>query len=64
MSAGGQAPKATLACPSCGARTTGSKFCPECGGPLQIKVTCPGCGLQPEGASKFCPECGVKMTLL
>ena len=63
MSAGASAPSATLSCPSCGAKTTGSKFCPECGGPLQIKLTCSGCGFQPEGAPKFCPECGVKMPL-
>jgi membrane protease subunit (stomatin/prohibitin family) len=63
MSAGASAPSATLACPSCGAKTTGSKFCPECGGSLQIKLTCPGCGFQPEGGPKFCPECGVKMPL-
>ena len=58
MSAGASAPSSSLACPACGAKTTGSKFCPECGGPLQIKLTCPGCGFQPEGAPKFCPECG------
>ena len=63
MSVGASTPSATLACPSCGAKTTGSKFCPECGGPLQIKLTCPGCGFQPEAAPKFCPECGVKMPL-
>ncbi|HTF37349.1 MAG TPA: zinc ribbon domain-containing protein [Blastocatellia bacterium] len=63
MSAGASAPTATLACPSCGAKTTGSKFCPECGSPLQIKLTCPGCGFQPENVPKFCPECGVKMPL-
>ncbi|HKS42310.1 MAG TPA: zinc ribbon domain-containing protein [Blastocatellia bacterium] len=64
MSAGATAPKSAISCPSCGAKTTGSKFCPECGGPLQIKLTCLGCGFQPEGAPKFCPECGVKMPLL
>jgi hypothetical protein len=64
MSAGATAPKSAISCPSCGAKTTGSKFCPECGGPLQIKLTCPGCGFQPEGAPKFCPECGVKIPLL
>lgn len=64
MSAGATAPKSAISCPSCGAKTTGSKFCPECGGPLQVKLTCTGCGFQPEGAPKFCPECGVKMPLL
>ena len=64
MRAGATAPKSAISCPSCGAKTTGSKFCPECGGPLQIKLTCTGCGFQPEGAPKFCPECGVKMPLL
>jgi len=64
MSAGASSPSATLSCPSCGAKTTGSKFCPECGGALQVKVACPGCGFEPEGAApKFCPECGVKMPL-
>ncbi|HVG21455.1 MAG TPA: zinc ribbon domain-containing protein [Blastocatellia bacterium] len=63
MRAGASAPRGTLSCPSCGAKTTGSKFCPECGKPLQVKLTCPGCGFEPEGALKFCPECGVKMPL-
>jgi double zinc ribbon protein len=63
MRAGSSAPQSSLACSSCGAKTTGSKFCPECGKPLQVKLTCPGCGFQPEGSPKFCPECGVKMLL-
>jgi hypothetical protein len=64
MSAGASTPHAALSCPSCGAKTTGSKFCPECGKPIQVKLTCPGCGAQPEGTPKFCPECGVKMPLV
>lgn len=63
MRAGASTPQSAISCPTCGAKTTGSKFCPECGGPLQIKLTCTGCGFQPEGAPKFCPECGIKMPL-
>ena len=63
MRAGASTPQSAISCPTCGAKTTGSKFCPECGGPLQVKLTCTGCGHQPEGAPKFCPECGVKMPL-
>jgi membrane protease subunit (stomatin/prohibitin family) len=63
MRAGASAPQSSLSCPSCGAKTTGSKFCPECGSPIQVKLTCPGCGHQPEGSPKFCPECGVNMQL-
>lgn len=63
MRAGASTPQSALACPTCGAKTTGSKFCPECGGPLQIKLSCTGCGFSPEGTPKFCPECGVKMPL-
>src|ERR1044071_7987010 len=48
MRAGASAPQGTLACPSCGAKTTGSKSCPERCQPLQVKLTCPGCGHQPE----------------
>lgn len=61
MRAGASAPQAAMSCPSCNAKTTGSKFCPECGSPIQVKLTCTGCGFQPDGAPKFCPECGVKM---
>jgi membrane protease subunit (stomatin/prohibitin family) len=61
MRAGASTPQSALACPTCGAKTTGGKFCPECGGPLQIKLSCTGCGFTPEGTPKFCPECGVKM---
>jgi membrane protease subunit (stomatin/prohibitin family) len=64
MRVGASVPQASLSCPSCGAKTTGSKFCPECGSPVKLKLTCPGCGHQPEGGPKFCPECGVKMPLL
>jgi membrane protease subunit (stomatin/prohibitin family) len=61
MRAGSSTPQSAISCPSCGAKTTGSKFCPECGSSLQVKLTCTGCGFQPEGAPKFCPECGGKM---
>lgn len=53
--------EAAALCPSCGARTQGSKFCPECGKPLRPKDECPRCGTHVEGGSKFCPECGNKM---
>ena len=53
--------EATALCPSCGARTQGSKFCPECGKPLRAKDECPKCGTHVEANSKFCPECGNKM---
>jgi hypothetical protein len=51
-----------LACPSCGARTSGGKFCPDCGAPLSTKTACPTCGHACEGRPKFCPECGGKMS--
>lgn len=53
--------EAAALCPSCGARTQGSKFCPECGKPLRPKDECPRCGTHVEAGSKFCPECGNKM---
>jgi membrane protease subunit (stomatin/prohibitin family) len=53
--------EAAAACPSCGARTQGSKFCPECGKPLRPKDECPRCGTHVEFGTKFCPECGNKM---
>src|SRR5438046_287640 len=37
-------PKATVSCPTCGAKTTGGKFCPDCGAPTAVKTTCAGCG--------------------
>lgn len=63
MAAGATAPQSALSCPSCGAKTSGSKFCPECGQPLKVKLSCPGCGFEPEGSPRFCPECGAKMPL-
>ena len=56
----GAAPKATVACPQCGAKTTGGKFCPDCGATLAAKTTCAGCGHVMDGKPKFCPECGAK----
>ncbi len=53
--------EAAALCPSCGARTQGSKFCPECGKPLRPKDECGRCGTKVEGGAKFCPECGNKM---
>jgi predicted amidophosphoribosyltransferase len=53
--------EAAALCPSCGARTQGSKFCPECGKPLRAKGECPRCGTSVEAGTKFCPECGNKM---
>ena len=60
MKKGAATPKTTLACPSCGAKTTGGKFCPECGATLSVKTTCKGCGHEMDGRPKFCPECGEK----
>jgi hypothetical protein len=60
MKKGAKAPASTLACPSCGAKTTGGKFCGECGTALSTKTTCKGCGAEVEGKPKFCPECGAK----
>jgi hypothetical protein len=53
--------EAVALCPSCGARTQGSKFCPECGKPLRTKGECPRCGTHVDAGAKFCPECGNKM---
>jgi RNA polymerase subunit RPABC4/transcription elongation factor Spt4 len=53
--------EAAALCPSCGARTQGSKFCPECGKPLRAKNECSRCGTAVEAGTKFCPECGNKM---
>jgi RNA polymerase subunit RPABC4/transcription elongation factor Spt4 len=52
--------EAVALCPSCGARTQGSKFCPECGSSLRPKNGCAKCGHQFEAGTKFCPECGSK----
>jgi double zinc ribbon protein len=60
MKAGGAAPKASMACPQCGAKTSGGKFCPDCGATLAAKTTCAGCGHVMDGKPKFCPECGAK----
>jgi hypothetical protein len=60
MKKGAKAPASTLACPSCGAKTTSGKFCGDCGAPLSSKTTCKGCGAEVEGKPKFCPECGAK----
>ncbi len=54
--------EAAALCPSCGARTQGSKFCPECGKALRPKGECPTCGTKMEAGTKFCPECGNKMS--
>lgn len=53
--------EAVALCPSCGARTAGSKFCPECGKPLHTKSECSRCGTKLEAGAKFCPECGQKV---
>ncbi|MFO0722719.1 MAG: zinc ribbon domain-containing protein [Myxococcota bacterium] len=50
--------EAAASCPSCGARTAGSKFCPECGKPINAKAKCGKCGTEMSASSKFCPECG------
>jgi len=50
-------------CPSCGAKTTSSKFCPECGGALVTKIKCTRCGVESAPSTLFCPDCGNKMTL-
>jgi hypothetical protein len=50
-------------CPSCGAKTTGSKFCPECGGPLATTLSCKRCGAKNPASASFCPECGNKMSM-
>jgi membrane protease subunit (stomatin/prohibitin family) len=57
----GDAPKSTVACPQCGAKTTGGKFCGDCGAPLAVKTTCAGCGHVMDGKPKFCPDCGAKV---
>ncbi len=62
MRKGAPPSQATLACPSCGAKTTAGKFCGECGAPLSAKTKCRGCGAEVEGRPKFCPECGAKIT--
>ncbi|MCI0607267.1 zinc ribbon domain-containing protein [bacterium] len=53
----------TPVCPTCGAKTTGSKFCPECGGALVAKIKCKRCGVESVPSTLFCPDCGNKMTL-
>ena len=60
MTKGAAAPRAAVACPACGAKTTGGKFCPDCGATLTAKTTCAGCGHVMDGRPKFCPECGAK----
>ncbi len=53
----------TASCPSCGAKSTGSKFCAECGKPMQAaKTACSKCNAQMDAGAKFCPECGEKQT--
>lgn len=52
--------EAVALCPSCGARTQGSKFCPECGKSLRPKSGCAQCGHPFEAGTKFCPECGTR----
>ncbi len=49
---------AAAVCPSCGAKTQGSKFCPECGASVSPKKQCASCGAEAQGSPKFCPECG------
>jgi len=49
---------ASVACPTCGAKTQGGKFCPECGASLALKRVCAHCGAEADGTPKFCPECG------
>ncbi len=53
--------EAAALCPSCGARTAGSKFCPECGKALRPKDECGRCGAKTAQGAKFCPECGNKL---
>jgi len=50
--------KKMVACPNCGAPSTGGKFCTECGKPYQaLKENCK-CGAKLAPTAKFCPECG------
>ncbi len=49
----------SAACPSCGAKSTGSKFCGTCGKPmLPAMVPCAKCGATLHAGAKFCTECG------
>src|SRR4051812_24041787 len=53
------AKKQTVACPHCGAPSTGGKFCGECGKPYQgVKENCAKCSAKMAPKAKFCPECG------
>lgn len=53
----------TTVCPSCGVKTSSTKFCSACGKSLKSGKPCIKCKtLVPEG-SKFCPECGFNMDL-
>ncbi len=51
--------KATVACPHCGAPSSGGKFCGECGKPYQsASENCAKCQAKIGAKAKFCPECG------
>jgi hypothetical protein len=51
--------KVTVACPNCGAPSTGGKFCGECGKPYAAPSdNCPKCQAKMGPKAKFCPECG------